>query len=92
MLNEATIIFLIDCIILFTDVMNTGNMDDLNGGNTPDIKQSRQYSGLIYIAFFAGNIIIHLAILAWDHIKLCKSKCKGKYRLRKWQYEREKSF
>ena len=37
LMNEATVIFIIDCIILCTDVLNTGNENDLNAGNTPDL-------------------------------------------------------
>ena len=77
---------------MFTDVMNEGNIDDRNGGNTPDLEKSRLYVGWIYIFFFAGNILIHLIRLAVKQFKLTKAKLKGKYRLGRWNYNREKSF
>ena len=37
LMNEVTVIFIIDCIILCTDILNTGNENDSNEGNTPDL-------------------------------------------------------
>ena len=38
LLSEATSIALIICIIQFTDLMNEGNINDANGGNTSDLQ------------------------------------------------------
>ena len=38
LLSEATSIVLIVCIIQFTDLLNEGNINDANGGNTPDLQ------------------------------------------------------
>ena len=62
-MNETITIFIIDCIFVFTDVLNQGNRDDLNGGNTPDLKATHKYAGWFYIALFSGNIFIHMIIL-----------------------------
>lgn len=37
LLSEATSLILIICIISFTDIMNEGNINDKNGGNTSDL-------------------------------------------------------
>ena len=37
LLSEATSLILIICIISFTDIMNEGNINDNNGGNTTNL-------------------------------------------------------
>ena len=41
LMNEATTILLLDCLIVFTEILNKGNVNDLNGGNTPNLENSR---------------------------------------------------
>ena len=92
LMNEACRILLIDCIVLFTDVLNDGNKDDLNGGNTPTLEKSRNYTGWLYIFFFSSTIFIHLSVLAVTQIKHTKNLIKRFYRLTKRKLELETAF
>ena len=38
LMNEATTIFLIDCMFVFTNGVNSGNPDDLNAGNVSSVE------------------------------------------------------
>ena len=40
LINELILIFLVDCIVVQTGILTTGNVDDMNRGNTPDIQRS----------------------------------------------------
>ena len=37
MMNEVTFIFLVDCIMMFTGILNVGNVNDSNSGTTPNL-------------------------------------------------------
>ena len=39
LLNEGTFILVINVLFVFTDVMNEGNPNDMNGGNTSNLKR-----------------------------------------------------
>ena len=72
-MNEATTIFIIDCIFAYTDVLNEGNKEDMSRGNTPDLELSRELMGSLYIALFGGNISIHVVLLIIDQISVTKA-------------------
>ena len=37
-MNEATMIFMLDVLFIFTDVMNDGNPEDKSPGNAPNLE------------------------------------------------------
>ena len=41
MISEVILIFMVDCLILQTDLMNEGNPDDANGGNVPNSEEAK---------------------------------------------------
>ena len=66
LLNECTLIFVIEVLFVFTDVMNAGNINDANMGTVgtiADLESARQMAGVFYITLFVSNITIHLGIM-----------------------------
>ena len=81
--NEATTILIVDCFVIFTDVVNDGNVNDGNAGNTPDLERSRNGIAYLYIALFMGNVAFHLGRLFVTTCKRQKAVCSKKYRQRR---------
>ena len=65
-MDESAKIFLIDCILGFTEVITDGNVNDGNLGNTPDLEFSRWFCGAIYIGIFSIAIAIHTLTFLLD--------------------------
>ena len=92
LMNEATVILIIDCIIFCTDILNTGNENDLNAGNTPDLQTSRQFIGMVYIIVFSGNITVHMSLLGYNQIRTMIRSCKKKIAMWNNKISRERIF
>lgn len=92
MMNEATVIFIVDCIIFCTDLLNAGNENDLNAGSTPDLISARAFIGSLYIYIFCGNITVHMSFLAYDQIRSSIGGCRLKKAMWHNKIRREKAF
>ena len=78
--NEMTIIFMLDVMTAFSDVMNDGNVEDGNQGkgNTGNLELSRNYNGLLYIGLLLGNITVHMVMLLIGQGQRVKGLCMKK--------------
>ena len=63
LMNQTVTIFLINVMILFSEVISQGNPDDANFGNIKDYDLSREWAGMLYIIIFCTLIGVHLLIL-----------------------------
>ena len=90
--NEATIIFLLDVLLVFSDVLNQGNPEDNSFGTTPNLELSRNYNGLLYIGLLLGNITTHCIMLLIGQGKRVKGLCIKKYTQYKSNASKEKAF
>ena len=68
LLNETMTIIIIDCIYSYTDIMNEGNVDDGNAGNTSNLLDSQFYVGWLYITVFIGTLSVHFSFLIKDTV------------------------
>ena len=83
LLNEATTILIVDCFVIFTDVVNDGNVNDGNAGNTPELERTREGIAYLYISLFMCNVTFHLGRLFLSTCKRQKAVCSRKYRQRR---------
>ena len=81
LMNEAMTIFIIDNILLYTDLMNEGSPSDNNPGNTPNLAASHEYSGWLFILMFSGTLAVHFIILGIEQVNITKARCKRQYLL-----------
>ena len=95
LLNECTLIFVIEVLFVFTDIMNAGNINDANLGTVgtlTDLESARQMAGVIYMALFVSNITIHLATMLYFTLRHYKLTCALQHTLWKRKVNREKAF
>ena len=88
-MDEVAKIFLIDCILGFTEVITDGNVDDGNYGNTPDLEFSRWFCGVIYIGIFSVAIVIHSLTFLIEALSTCKNSIKKKHKVVKTDFKKE---
>ena len=62
-MNEGTNIILLDVFVVLTNVLNDGNVNDLNGGSVIDLPLQKERMATIYITVFVANVVVHLALL-----------------------------
>ena len=88
-MDESAKIFLIDCILGFTEVITDGNVNDGNKGNTPDLEFSRWFCGAIYIGIFSIAIVIHTLTFLMDASCKCKNGVRKKHKVVKADFKKE---
>ena len=102
LMNEVTLIFIIDSLLTFTSVMNIGNVNDVdmfghqyNTGNmrtAANLESARSIAGWFYIVPFACNIATHLIFLLIAYLHSMKLTCRKKYAILTRNKRREEAF
>ena len=70
---------MIDVMILFTGIINSGNPDDLNSGSVTNYNTSIEVASILYIAIFCVCIGVHLTILLAGTLKDIKKIVRRSY-------------
>ena len=91
-MNQTMSVLLIDVMLLFTDLMNSGNPDDKNMGSVQNIDKAINVASWLFVIIFGTCILVHLFFILKSTLHQLKLVLQREYKYIKVSNKREKEF